>query len=331
MEAVFRVFRPDGRLVRIEANNRLVGLAFLGYQRTAWGLHRASVSLNETGRSAHDAMAIEYNGLLADRTMEDAVAAAFCTTLRTAPGFRWALVTLSGVPAAWIDYCTRSRLTWRLLRKRQPAPVATFASLARPDLLQSLSRNTREQIRRSIRFLGRAHPLVVDRAMKREEALSWFVHFETIHTTAWHAKGKAGAFDNPHFAEFHRHLIDRTFESGGVDLLRLRAGNEVLGYLYNFKWRNVVYAYQSAFTIGSTDSRHRPGLVAHVLAMQLYREEGFVEYRFLAGDARYKRSLSNDADALVWVSVRRGGMPWGLIHRTLDAGRAAHRAVVGRR
>lgn len=323
MDAVFHVCAPDGYLVRVKTDSRLVGLAFLGCRRRPWSGGGPSLYLNETGDASCDAVAIEYNGLLAEAGLERDVTAAFVEALCAGIVPRWRDITLSGVSPSWTDQCDRQGLKWRLLRARQPAPRIRFAALTERDVLQSLSRNTRGQVRRSIRFFQQDHPLTLERAESRAQALSWFVDFEKTHTAAWQARGKPGAFGTRHFADVHRHLIAHALDSGGVDLLRLRVDDTILGYLYNFIWRDIVYAYQSAFNGLQDDPRSRPGMVAHVLAMQRYRDEGKAEYRFLAGDARYKRSLSNGSDELLWLSVRRRDGIGDIARR----GRAATRVI----
>jgi CelD/BcsL family acetyltransferase involved in cellulose biosynthesis len=172
------------------------------------------------------------------------------------------------------------------------------------DPMASLSRNSREQIRRSIRHFEERGVLALERAQDVAEALAWFAEMERFHMASWAMRGQSGAFAETSFAHFHRCLITCGFDQGIPDLLRLTSGKDVLGFLYNFRWRGDVYAYQSGFVFGG-DSRWRPGLVAHVMAMQRYQSEGLVRYRFLAGDSRYKNSLSNGADKLYWMTVHR--------------------------
>jgi CelD/BcsL family acetyltransferase involved in cellulose biosynthesis len=88
------------------------------------------------------------------------------------------------------------------------------------------------------------------------------------------------------------------------DILRAQAGDSVLGYLYNLRWRGIAYTYQSGFCF-EQDPQARPGLVAHVLAIRRYRDEGMSDYRFLAGNARYKLSLATGTDSLLWMVAYR--------------------------
>jgi hypothetical protein len=48
------------------------------------------------------------------------------------------------------------------------------------------------------------------------------------------------------------------------------------------------------------DNRHRPGLIAHAMAIELARERGLRVYDFLAGDAHYKAMLGYLMGTMVW-------------------------------
>ena len=95
------------------------------------------------------------------------------------------------------------------------------------------------------------------------------------------------------------------FPHNDVLLLELRAGEEIIGVLYNFVYRGRVYFYQSGFRY-SEDSRLKPGLLSHYLAIRhCLAQPILTEYDFLAGDAQYKRSLAADLRPLTWMVVRR--------------------------
>ena len=84
----------------------------------------------------------------------------------------------------------------------------------------------------------------------------------------------------------------------------MRGSKGTIGCLYNFVHRGRVYAYQSGFH-ASRDNRLKPGLVSHFKAIELNYRLGNRTYDFLAGDARYKRSLSNASNQLLWLVAQR--------------------------
>ena len=106
------------------------------------------------------------------------------------------------------------------------------------------------------------------------------------------------------FESFHRDLISRRFRAGEIQLLRVLAGEKRIGCLYNFVKDGHVYAYQSGFDYG-TDSRLKPGLVSHCLAINFNLAKGAQIYDFMAGDSRYKKSLGTDFVEMSWLVLQR--------------------------
>lgn len=305
--AQIAAFGPPDYLAQATRGTEVVGLALLGRRRGGWAgrLRRPTLHLNETGDPISDSVMIEYNGLLTSERGEDA-AAALIKALLSAGAPPWREVHLSGAPDYWAEQCRAQGLTVRLLRPPQPAPFTDFAALPPGDPLDGLSGNNRQQIRRSLRWFARRGPLSIDAAGDAAEAVARLGELEALHTAAWRARNKPGAFAHPGFGAFHCALIKQAFNEGVPDLLRIRAGSETVGCLYNFLWRGWAYSYQSGLRY-EDDPDCRPGLVAHLLAMRRYRAMGLRGYRFLAGDSRYKSGFATGRDALLWMTVRRAG------------------------
>jgi CelD/BcsL family acetyltransferase involved in cellulose biosynthesis len=172
------------------------------------------------------------------------------------------------------------------------------------DDLAQLSRNTRSQITRSLRLYESHGSLAITPSATLGEAHDRLAALAVLHQQRWVAAGRPGAFALPIFAEFHRRVLARGFAAGTADVLRIAAGPEEIGYLYNFYCDNEVYAYQNGFHFAA-DQRLKPGLVSHLLAFAHYRRAGATRYRFLAGDSRYKRSLSTGSYDLSWLVLER--------------------------
>ncbi|MGB0109168.1 MAG: GNAT family N-acetyltransferase, partial [Terriglobales bacterium] len=90
------------------------------------------------------------------------------------------------------------------------------------------------------------------------------------------------------------------------------AGEETIGILYNFVHKGKVSFYQSGLNY-TKDKHLKPGLVTHACAIQECLALGFDDYDFLAGDARYKRSLAKDSRHLAWVVFARSSLKLALI------------------
>jgi CelD/BcsL family acetyltransferase involved in cellulose biosynthesis len=187
--------------------------------------------------------------------------------------------------------------------EQRPAPYVDLTSLGADGYLVTLSRQTRAQLRRSQRTYEEAFgPLSLDGAQSREQAHAYFEAMVPLHGASWRARGQVGAFASTRTQRFHRLLIDRLWPTGGVDVLRLRAGERTLGYLYGFVLRGKVYAYQSGFVM-EANPHLKPGMLSHVWAIGHYAGRGLLEYDFLAGDMRYKRSLAKRERTLAWYTV----------------------------
>src|SRR5205823_439645 len=111
-----------------------------------------------------------------------------------------------------------------------------------------------------------------------------------LHQAYWKSRGEKGAFAQLNFVRFQGLLIGRGFARDEIDLLKVTAGDRVIGYLYNFFYRGRAYAYQSGFDYALGGQHAKPGLTCHALAIAHYLARGASAYDFLAGDSQYKRS-----------------------------------------
>ncbi len=295
---------PKKLLLRVEQDGQIVGLALLNRANNAlW--------LGESGDAALDAVYVEHNGPLLARGCEHLLAA--CLARLLAAG----RLRLSGVGDVLLAAArTAGTVRWR---RSSPAPFVDLSKLAEADYLAGLSSNTRYQIRRSDRAYAAAGPISVQRAVTLAEAEEFLEALAMLHQASWAARGRPGAFANPAFLRFHQALLARAMPRGEVELLRIAAGAQVVGYLYNFRHRDRVFSYQSGFDYAAAGPHAKPGLTCHHAAIGLARREGATRYDFLAGGDRYKTSFAKAATPLYWLDVAR---PWslrGVAHRLRDA------------
>lgn len=284
------------------ARGRIVGLGLLvSAQRALLGFPRSTLFLHETGIPSRDSVMIEANGFLAERNYEQAVARAALDLLEAESKSD---IALSGVPG-WVKT--------QVLAARWPHRIAAIRNspyrilgLQPDNELRGLSRNTRSQIVGSMRRYERMGPLSIMQSTGLADARSRLVELARLHQARWTAVGQGGAFASRYFREFHDRLLTKGFANGQVDVLEIAADRHILGYLYNFQYRNSVYSYQNGFSF-SSDPRLKPGLVSHVLAFDHYRNRGARYYHFLAGESRYKASLSNSSFELFWIILERNG------------------------
>ena len=299
----------DAWLLRVEQAGALVGLALLNHTRRRTRrppgqrrLFGERLWLGESGDPALDCVHVEHNGPLLARGHAGLLPA--CLRALLAPsGWPGRILRLSGVDAAHLA-AARAAGAARLLR-RQPAPFVDLAALGGSEgaYLASLSANTRQQLRRSGRAYAAIGPPGLRRAATLDEALDFLDALAALHQAAWAARGQPGAFARPGFMRFHRELLARAMPRGEADLLRVTAGDHVVGYLYNFRHRGRVLAYQSGFAYAGAPRHGKPGLTCHHAAIAQARRDGMTRYDFLAGGDRYKTSLANAAATLHWLEA----------------------------
>ena len=278
------------RLLRAARDGQDVALALIGQGGGRFWL-------NQTGDPVADSLFIEHNGLLVRRGASDVIV----PVLRFARG-QVAPLVLSGVDTATLQAARAAG--WCALQQTRPAPFVEIGGLAKP-YLDTLSANARAQIRRSKRLYG--DDLRIEEAASCEQATAWFGEMVALHQESWRRRGRPGAFAEASIVDFHHALIGCAWPSG-VALLRVSAGGATLGILYNFMSNGRVLAYQSGFA-HAADSRLKPGLVCHSLAIEDCAARGEKVYDFLAGDDRYKKTLSPSAENLHWAILHK---PWSM-------------------
>ncbi|HTW71418.1 MAG TPA: GNAT family N-acetyltransferase [Acetobacteraceae bacterium] len=299
-------------LLTASRDNRTVGLALLNCTPGPFGSER--LWLNESGDPVLDSVYTEHNGFLLARDATDLLPACLWTMLRgpIQPDMQQAgtwgrRLRLAGVDSAHLAAGQKAG-TVRLLKKTV-APFVNLASLAPgPDgYLTTLSGNTRYQLRRSNRCFARLGPIELRQAETEPEALAFLDALANLHQNTWVARGERGAFANPQFLRFHRALVARALPRNELELLRISAGGQILGYLYNFRLRGRVFTYQSGFDYAAAAAlagpHAKPGLTCHYTAILRAQSDGAVSYDFLAGPDRYKSSLTRAATPLYWLDA----------------------------
>ncbi len=291
---------PDPLVVEAHDAAGLLALA-LWNRRRSW-LAGDSLWLHESGDPALDAVFTEHNDpLLARRAPDGLLAAMLRAALRPRDG-RTPRLVLSGVGAATRDAALDTGAV-ALPGPNRAAPFVDFA-LVPPGAayIGQLSRNTRQQLRRSDRAYAASGALRIERAADAGQALAFLDGLIALHDATWTARGKPGAFATEPVRRFHHCLLQRG-APGEVELLRIAAGARVVGYLYNLVRGGWACAYQSGFDYPGAGPHGKPGLTCHHLAIEMHRARGGTSYDFLGGADRYKRSLSNAERALHWLSV----------------------------
>lgn len=313
------------RLLRGTADGETVALALLGAKETRrrHGLVRSrGLFLNETGEPRFDCMTIEHNGILAAARWEAAVwdeLVAWFAGLGNKADELHVSGSLQRLPDKELERRGLGRSETAL-----PSYSVDLAQLKESsgELYPVLSANARGQLRRACRHFEQLGPLRLSEAATRDEALKFFAAMKSLHCASWERRGKPHSFTGEFFEPFHRRLIARSFAEGGTQLLRASAGHRVIGYLYNFRLGNRVYAYQNGFD--DEDRRERPGAVTHALAIRHAFRSGAGVYDFMAGHNRLKESFATRREAMLWQIVQQRRLAF----RLEDFARRAKHAII---
>jgi len=294
------------QLLAFEEQGRTVAVCLLTCMLESRGPFRVlRMYLNSGGEPVAERTLMEFNNILCLPGKEAAVAAALGNYLHT---LTWDEFAIGGI-------CPGAVLS-ALQTKAFPDIPSTInlRSTFFVDLdalrasglsyLESLSSNTRGQIRRSLRHYADCGAPKIEVAPDLGTAELFFDEMCRLHQAIWKYRGKAGAFAPGRRLDFHRALIRSAYPKGGIHLLRVTAGDQTLGVLYNFVQNGKVYFFQSGFNYAH-DRHLKPGLVTHACAIQHYLDHGFKQYDFLVGDARYKKSLAKSSAPLAWVVFSR--------------------------
>jgi CelD/BcsL family acetyltransferase involved in cellulose biosynthesis len=289
-------------LVRVRAGQDIVALGFLARTTVSRYLFVRSrqIHLHQTGDGDLDRIATEFNGFLVRQGCEEDAIPQILGQLRT---LVWDECILPGVPARYRRFadaagypCVADRSSYNFIvdldrLRRQKADVG-----------DAMSRNSRAQLRRALRLARAEGALSIDPAADMEQALSYFAALKQL--DRWARRGQSGAFATPAREQFHRRLIARGWGRGEVELLHVRAGLRTIGFLYQFSYCGRILAYQAGY-IPENDNRRRFGIVMHYLAIERAKARGAQTYDFLAGHARYKKSLGSEDEQLVWIRLQR--------------------------
>lgn len=299
-------FVMEGRI-----EGRIVALALLcPVRHKRFGCFgQNEVYLNQTGNLAADRIAIEYNSVLFDRDVPSDAAQQALHALIEGDGPPWEQLFLRRLSSDFASEVASSGVGASVrLRSQSPTAGVDLVALRQTgeSYLDQRSANTRAQIRRSIRRYEERGPLRLEVAENTGQAHEYFHELGRLHQQYWNERGDSGAFSSPFAAAFHHRLIETSLPKGGVEMVRLSAGETVIGYLYNFVYRKTVFYYASGFAY-EQDNRLKPGMVAHTMCIERYLAGDMERYDFMAGDARYKSSLGDiGPDIFSYVLERPG-------------------------
>ncbi len=284
----------DPLLITAEREGRPIAaaIAFRRPCRRHWIVNTRQLRLNATGDPKLDCIAIEHNDFVGAAGTLPEFIGWFNRMVRDCDELCIPGVLPQSLPADGLLHEVDSK----------PAFEAdNLTAIGTDGVGTVLSRKARQHLASSFRTYETFGVLTIEQAATSDMALHYFDELKMLHSRSWTRRGKPHAFRHPYFEKFHRALIASA--PGAVQMLKISAGSNVIGYLYNFRHNGKIYAYQSGFA--DDDPNLRPGYVCHALAMERSAREGVLEYDFLAGDNRLKRSFGKTEYAIGWHKFAR--------------------------
>ena len=182
--------------------------------------------------------------------------------------------------------------------------LTNFSSL--DNYLSTLSKNTRQQINRSIKLIMQQGELKFTPIEQPQDQIKLLEKTKHWHIQKWKNTLTPSGFENKIFCQFHNHLLGNTHPSATTIAASLNLNEEVIGAIYCFAENKNIYFYLSCIK-PIENNKIKLGLVMHILMIEwlILQKNTYSEYDFLAGDAQYKRSLSSIRDEYYQLTIQK--------------------------
>lgn len=294
-------FVDNFTVIEAKKSGITVGLGIIVTKPCALGSDKFRVKhyLHRTGVHEEDQIWIEYNDFLISTEQTDEIRYAMCSCIYYWLGKSDALIIGASEPEKF-NYMNELGLSERKIWETnnyylELAPLRDDGK----SVLESIPRNSRYQINRSLREYQKIGEVTVNKMNSAEEALDLLKLAKPYHLARW-GEGRTGSgLANPKFVLFHQMLISRGLQLGLIELNHIKAGDETIGIVYNFKYKNIIYFYFCSMNYSHNSPHFKPGLVSHYLLIEKAIAEGADVYDFMGGVARYKSTFANKQGKLV--------------------------------
>jgi hypothetical protein len=256
-------------------------------------------NINCTGVAKFDDITIEYNNFVgpygAKLTMQELLHSRLFSDVD--------VLVMPGFDVVPRDINSLKALGYRAQLKVMPSYYVDLDKVRQSDggYIALLSKNKKNQIRRSNRLLSKGGIIKVAAAKSMDEAEEMFSCMVGMHQASWLSRDEPGVFSNSFLKEFHEKLLKRCLNHS-VEIFKISAGEVVIGYIYGFVSNNKFLYYQSGFVVADSN-RLKPGLTCHVALIDYLSVRGLEVYDFLAGGSDYKQSLATASNQLTWAYV----------------------------
>lgn len=281
-------------VVEAKTNEKSVGLGLLCCNTKRILFNSFEIKqlwLHKHGDDEIDQTWIEHNDFLLDSQYEDATREVMLSYIQTQLG-NWHEFYL-GMSQTSIQEKFEDVLgSPRILVSTSDFSVDLEEMQNVSDYLTSLSKNTRSQINRSKKLLAELGTVILTTAETKQEKQTCFEKLSQLHQQKWRHTELGSGFDNPVFVNFHKTLIFEDVNNSYTNIYALELDGVALALVYLLKTNKGWYFYLSGIQT-HPDNKIKIGLLIHTLVIEQAIKHGINKYSFLAGDARYKQSMSN--------------------------------------
>ena len=294
-------------LLSISRDEKLIGLALFASERIYRRKVITSRMLTLNGACNYNFnMTIEHNAILLKPGGEVEAYAAignyFEHNFKYFDEWQFPLIDHSNYLESWNE-----KGGYRVVR--QETMQSPFVNLnqfnsTNTQFIDSLSRNARSQIRSTIRKFSELGELKVIEPSSLDEAMNYFSALGELHQVRWTSKGLSGSFSNPLWVQFHKQIIKSGYEKDKIQILKVVAGETVIGYVYSLVKDGCVSMIQTGFDY-TLRSNAKPGYLCHYLVIIFNLKKKMKKYDFLGGADQYKLTLATDVDELQTYVVQR--------------------------
>lgn len=260
---------------------------------------------NQTGLINEDQVWIEYNHIYCDVSKRQQ-----CTVLLMEQLINRPLVVSINVSMAENIEHWQSKsptlIKWRQKGKHIGYKKSLIECSSVSDVIASLSRNSRSQMRRAFKKAEASWGDISVTVATHSKKLEFLNELGLLHKKKWDSSTYGSGFSNENFLSHHKKFIE--LAPSLTDIVRIEAGEHLLGLCYFLKCNNSIKFYCSGINENVSDKHIKPGYLIHIACMAHYGSEGFTDYDFLGGDARYKSTLSDSK--YTFTDLRLWNVSW---------------------
>jgi len=265
-----------------------------------WLLHR-------TGIETKDQIWIENNSLLICNEDKNEINNAMWHYLLTNIGYVDEFIIYVAKKSSLINVNLPSKKYKKINELHEfgyKMPLIGLSSLQ--DYLSKRSKNTRQQFNRSIKHLAKQGEIKFSIIHEKNEQIELLANSKHWHIEKWHNSPTPSGFNNVEFNLFHNHILKSSHSSAKTLMAKLTLNKYLIGCIYCLTHEKKVYFYLSCLK-PVADNKIKLGLIMHILMIEwlISNNEKYSEYDFLAGDARYKKSLSTTKNEYLKLTIQR--------------------------